>query len=104
MLVKNGAIIAISNKYGDTPLSKARPRLRKKLEALAGEYGQSLVIVPHKSKPLACWLRNLIDVIGTRAYFWEGQGPLSHPLPPSKKKKTTLGTIIVYVCVFFLQK
>ena len=51
MLVKNGAIIAISNKYGDTPLSKARPRLRKKLEALAGEYGQSLVIVPHKSKP-----------------------------------------------------
>ena len=51
MLVKNGAIIAISNKYGDTPLSKARPRLRKKLEALAGEFGQSLVIVPHKSKP-----------------------------------------------------
>lgn len=50
MLVKNGAIIAISNKYGDTPLSKARPRLRKKLEALAGEFGQSLVIVPHKSK------------------------------------------------------
>ena len=49
MLVKNGAIIAISNKYGDTPLSKARPRLRKKLEALAGEFGQSLVIVPHKS-------------------------------------------------------
>ncbi len=60
MLVKNGAIIAISNKYGDTPLSKARPRLRKKLEALAGEYGQSLVIVPHKSKPLCqpCMLRN----------------------------------------------
>ena len=50
MLVKNGAIIAISNKYGDTPLAKARPRLRKKLEALAGEYGQSLVIVPHKSE------------------------------------------------------
>ena len=49
MLVKNGAIIAISNRYGDTPLSKARPRLRKKLEALAGEFGQSLVIVPHKS-------------------------------------------------------
>ena len=50
MLVKNGAIIAISNKYGDTPLAKARPRLRKKLEALAVEYGQSLVIVPHKSE------------------------------------------------------
>ena len=50
MLVKNGAIIAISNKYGDTPLAKARPRLRKKLEALAQEYGQSLVIVPHKSE------------------------------------------------------
>ena len=54
MLVKNGAIIAISNKYGDTPLSKARPRLRKKLEALAGEFGQSLVIVPHKSKLFIC--------------------------------------------------
>ena len=32
MLVKNGALIVMSNKYGDTPLSKARPRLRKKLE------------------------------------------------------------------------
>ena len=67
MLVKNGAIIAISNKYGDTPLSKARPRLRKKLEALAGEYGQSLVIVPHKSKPLTCMhAKTEIEVIGTR--------------------------------------
>lgn len=32
VLVKHGAIIAIANKYGETPLSKARPRLRKKLE------------------------------------------------------------------------
>lgn len=48
VLVKRGAVIAIANKYGDTPLSKSRPRLRKKLEALASEYGQSLVIVPHK--------------------------------------------------------
>ena len=32
MLVKSGALIVMSNKYGDTPLSKARPRLRKKLE------------------------------------------------------------------------
>ena len=58
MLVKNGAIIAISNKYGDTPLSKARPRLRKKLEALAGEFGQSLVIVPHKSESTLCLERD----------------------------------------------
>ena len=43
-------MIAISNKFGDTPLSKARSRLRKKLETLASEYGQSLVIVPHKSE------------------------------------------------------
>lgn len=69
MLVKHGATIAIANKYGETPLSKARPRLRKKLEcktqyglvgrqytaliltaALAEEFGQSLVIVPHKSE------------------------------------------------------
>ena len=32
VLVKHGALIAISNKYGDMPLTKARPRLRKKLE------------------------------------------------------------------------
>jgi len=50
MLVKNGGLIVMSNKYGDTPLSKAKPRLKKKLEALAAEYGQDLVIVPHKSK------------------------------------------------------
>ena len=70
VLVKHGAIIAIANKHGETPLSKARPRLRKKLEgefqvailneqavhtflksvALAEEFGQSLVIVPHKSE------------------------------------------------------
>lgn len=48
VLVKHGAVIAIANKYGETPLSKARPRLRKKLESLAEEFGQSLVIVPHK--------------------------------------------------------
>ena len=32
VLVKHGALVAMANKYGDTPLSKARPRLRKKLE------------------------------------------------------------------------
>ena len=40
MLVKHGALIAISNKYGDMPLTKARPRLRKKLEGMwQGERG-----------------------------------------------------------------
>lgn len=34
VLVKHGALIAISNKYGDMPLTKARPRLRKKLEGM----------------------------------------------------------------------
>ena len=75
--MKQGALIAIANKHGETPLSKARPRLRKKLEckdwnmskfgmgrgliltmlclcflltAMAEEFGQSLLIVPHKSK------------------------------------------------------
>ena len=33
VLVKHGALVAMANKYGDTPLSKARPRLRKKLES-----------------------------------------------------------------------
>jgi len=75
--VKHGALVTISNKYGDMPLTKARPRLRKKLEgertrgwggrgsvvsltllffclctAMAAEFGQSLVIIPHKSKLL----------------------------------------------------
>lgn len=53
VLVKNGAIVAMSNRYGDTPLSKARPRLRKKLEGLATEFGQSLVVVPHKKSRTA---------------------------------------------------
>ena len=40
VLVKHGALIAISNKYGDMPLTKARPRLRKKLEGMwQGERG-----------------------------------------------------------------
>jgi len=34
--VKQGATIAIANKHGETPLSKARPRLRKKLEGKDG--------------------------------------------------------------------
>ena len=34
ILVKHGALVAMANKYGDTPLSKARPRLRKKLEGV----------------------------------------------------------------------
>ena len=32
--MKHGALVAMANKYGDTPLSKARPRLRKKLEGI----------------------------------------------------------------------
>ena len=71
--MKHGATIAIANKFGDTPLTKARPKLRKKLEGvctvlfvvvycllllllscegLAAEHGQKLVIVQHKSKQL----------------------------------------------------
>lgn len=38
VLVKHGALVAMSNKYGDTPLSKSRPRLRKKLEGAVYMY------------------------------------------------------------------
>ena len=38
VLVKHGALVAMSNKYGDTPLSKARPRLKKKLEGIDIQY------------------------------------------------------------------
>ena len=37
VLVKKGALVAAANKYGDTPLSKARPKLRKKLEGVFWE-------------------------------------------------------------------
>ena len=31
VLVMKGALVAAANKYGDMPLSRARPKLRKKL-------------------------------------------------------------------------
>lgn len=124
VLVRHGALVAMANKYGDTPLSKARPRLRKKLEgaiiyirhygmdhnwqpaldtdvkniwscpahfyicpqfcacmphacihvyviiymylsttAMATDLGQSLVIVPHKSKCTAASVSVLVHVV-----------------------------------------
>ena len=37
VLVTKGALVAAANKYGDTPLSRARPKLRKKLEGMLCE-------------------------------------------------------------------
>ncbi|XP_019853553.1 PREDICTED: integrin-linked protein kinase-like [Amphimedon queenslandica] len=48
VLVKQGAVIAIANKQGDTAYSKARPTLKRKLQGLADEFGQSLVTIPHR--------------------------------------------------------
>lgn len=56
VLVKHGALIALSNKYGDSPYTKARPTLKRKLQGLADDSGQSLVTIPYK-KPLGSKMR-----------------------------------------------
>ena len=41
-LVEWGAVVAIENKYGETPLEKCQPSLAKKLHERAAELGQDL--------------------------------------------------------------
>lgn len=41
-LVQNGAIVSVVNKYGDTPLDKAKGKLAQALHAIAVENGQDL--------------------------------------------------------------
>ena len=46
--------MAAANKYGDTPLSRARPKLRKKLEGVFWEgVGVQVLIVLHTTTPHA---------------------------------------------------
>ena len=41
-LVEWGAMVSIENKYGETPLDKCQPALKKKLHERAAEMGQDL--------------------------------------------------------------
>jgi ankyrin repeat protein len=50
ILVKHGALITLANKNGATPFSKARPTLKRKLQALADEFGQSLQVIPYQKQ------------------------------------------------------
>ncbi|KAG7253029.1 hypothetical protein CRUP_031272, partial [Coryphaenoides rupestris] len=47
-LVTNGAQVSICNKYGETPLDKAKPHLRDLLKEKAEKLGQNLTKVPFK--------------------------------------------------------
>ncbi|KAK4829229.1 hypothetical protein QYF61_002494 [Mycteria americana] len=47
-LVGNGALVSIANKYGETPIDKAKAPLREVLKERAEKLGQSLTKIPYK--------------------------------------------------------
>uniref|UniRef100_A0A7M4FHN1 Integrin linked kinase n=1 Tax=Crocodylus porosus TaxID=8502 RepID=A0A7M4FHN1_CROPO len=47
-LVSSGALVSISNKYGEMPLDKAKVPLREALRERAEKLGQSLTKIPYK--------------------------------------------------------
>ncbi|XP_009980461.1 PREDICTED: integrin-linked protein kinase, partial [Tauraco erythrolophus] len=47
-LVGNGALVSIANKYGETPIDKAKTPLREVLKERAEKLGQSLTKIPYK--------------------------------------------------------
>ena len=49
-LVRNGGYISLCNKYNQTPLDKARSRLRRELEKLAHDLDQDMEKIPYQGK------------------------------------------------------
>lgn len=49
-LVHHGAVVSVANKYGDTPLDKARSNLAKLLHDIAVEQGQDLKKIKFKDQ------------------------------------------------------
>ena len=50
ILVQNGALVSLCNKYNQTPIDKARPELSRRLIDLAGKLDQDLEKIPYQTQ------------------------------------------------------